>query len=67
MIECLGSSLEAFFSDYKQERIVFTQDDMFEKVDEETLKGSILWKPVPSAQKTRWSPCWCAWGRGAGR
>ncbi len=55
MIECLGSSPEAFFSDHKQERIVFTQDDMFEKVDEETLKGSILWL-VPSAQKNQMEP-----------
>jgi len=63
MIECLGSSLEAFFSARKQEQIVFGKDDMFEKVDEETLKGSILWL-VPSAQKNRMEPMLVSLGPG---
>ena len=55
MIECLGSSLEEFFSARQQERVVFGKDDMFEKVDEESLRGSILWL-VPSAQKNMMEP-----------
>ncbi len=63
MIECLGSSLEEFFSARQQERIVFKKDDMFEKVDEEGLKGSILWL-VPSAQKNRMEPMLVCLGAG---
>ncbi|MDD4081681.1 MAG: cupin domain-containing protein [Eubacteriales bacterium] len=55
LIECLGSSLEEFFSARQQERVVFGKDDMFEKVDEEILKGSILWL-VPDAQKNMMEP-----------
>jgi len=63
MIECLGSSLEEFFSARQQERIVFKKDEMFEKVDEEGLKGSILWL-VPSAQKNRMEPMLVCLGPG---
>ena len=63
MIECLGSSLEEFFSARQQERIVFGKDDMFEKVDEESLRGSILWL-VPSAQKNMMEPMLVRLGSG---
>ena len=63
MIECLGSSLEAFFSARQQEQIVFGKDDMFEKVDEGALKGSILWL-VPDAQKNRMEPILVCLGPG---
>jgi Predicted transcriptional regulators len=55
MLECLGSSLPAFFSRKAEEKIVFTDSDMFEKVDEETLKGSITWL-IPDAQKNTMEP-----------
>ena len=51
MLECLGSDLKSFFSSADEnEKIVFEPADMFEKTDEENLRGSILWL-VPSAQK----------------
>ena len=50
MLECLGSDLKTFFSEAEQEeKIVFEPADMFEKTNEETLHGSIVWL-VPSAQ-----------------
>jgi len=56
MLECLGSDLKTFFSEAEDdEKIVFEPSDMFEKNDEETLRGSILWL-VPSAQKNKMEP-----------
>jgi transcriptional regulator with XRE-family HTH domain len=55
MLECLGSNLKNFFADEKEQAVVFTPNDMFEKVDEELLKGSILWL-VPNAQKNSMEP-----------
>lgn len=55
MLECLGSSLPAFFNDRGDEKIVFAPGDMFEKVDEENLKGSITWL-IPDAQKNQMEP-----------
>lgn len=55
MLECLGSSLEEFFSRKTSEKIVFTPQDMFEKIDEEELKGSITWL-IPDAQKNDMEP-----------
>ena len=40
MLECLGSSLSQFFSEEKDEKTVFTPQDMFVKEDEQ-LCGSI--------------------------
>ena len=43
MLECLGSDLKTFFSAADEdEKIVFEPADMFEKTDEENLRGSIL-------------------------
>ena len=42
MIECLGSSLKQFFSESAPEKVVFTRDDMFEKVDDDLLRGRIV-------------------------
>ena len=39
----------------EDEKIVFEPADMFEKTDEESLRGSILWL-VPSAQKNEMEP-----------
>jgi len=55
MLECLGSSLSSFFNDRGDEKIVFSPGDMFEKVDEENLKGSITWL-IPDAQKNEMEP-----------
>ena len=55
MLECLGSSLSAFFNDKGDEKVVFSPQDMFEKIDEETLKGSITWL-IPDAQKNQMEP-----------
>ncbi len=55
MLECLGVSLQSFFSDTQNEKIVFSKDDMFVKEDEEFLKGDITWL-VPSAQKNTMEP-----------
>ena len=64
MLECLGSDLKAFFSEADEdEKIVFDPADMFEKVDEEALRGSILWL-VPSAQKNEMEPILVSIGPG---
>ena len=55
MLECLGSNLKDFFSESSNEKTVFSQDDMFVKEDEDTLRGSITWL-VPSAQKNEMEP-----------
>ncbi|MBE5766202.1 MAG: cupin domain-containing protein [Clostridiales bacterium] len=56
MLECLGTDLPAFFSDSrKDEKVVFSEDDIYEKTDDEGLKGSIKWL-VPSAQKNSMEP-----------
>lgn len=54
MLECLGSSLSQFFSEEKDEKTVFTPQDMFVKEDEQ-LRGSITWL-VPDAQKNTMEP-----------
>lgn len=55
MLECLGSSLPAFFSMKGEEKVVFSPGDMFQKIDEETLKGAITWL-IPDAQKNTMEP-----------
>lgn len=55
MLECLGSSLPAFFAEKPAEKTVFAPQDMFEKVDEEGLRGSITWL-IPDAQKNEMEP-----------
>ena len=55
MLECLGSSLSQFFSEAKDEKTVFTPQDMFVKEDAEGLHGSITWL-VPDAQKNAMEP-----------
>ena len=64
MLECLGSDLKTFFSEADEEvKIVFSPADMFEKAEEETLRGSILWL-VPSAQKNQMEPILMSIGPG---
>ena len=54
MLEALGITLEEFFSGPSQEQFIFTENDMFEKVDEE-LGVRVVWL-VPVAQKNRMEP-----------
>lgn len=54
MLECLGITLQAFFSDDASEKVVFSPQDMFEKENaEQGLK--ITWL-VPDAQKNSMEP-----------
>lgn len=55
LLECLGSSLKSFFSETDDEKIVFSRDDLFQKSDEDSLKGVITWL-VPNAQKNQMEP-----------
>ncbi len=55
VLECLGTDLTAFFSARREEKLVFTQDDTFVKVDEEGLNGFIRYL-VPNAQKNSMEP-----------
>lgn len=63
MLECLGVTLQEFFTDRQSEKVTFSQDDMFVKEDPETLKGEITWL-VPSAQKNRMEPILVTLGAG---
>ena len=55
ILESLGTDLKTFFSDSGDEKIVFTDADMFVKEDPEGMKGFIKWL-VPSAQKNSMEP-----------
>ncbi len=55
VLECLGTDLPQFFSEQKEKKIVFREDDMSVKLDEEGLRGSIRWL-VPNAQKNSMEP-----------
>lgn len=54
ILEALGTDLKDFFSDNKEEKIVFTKEDVFVKEDEE-LKHKVTWI-VPNAQKNIMEP-----------
>lgn len=53
LLECLGTTLHAFFAEDSKEKIVFSPQDMFEKDD--CGNGKIIWL-VPDAQKNRMEP-----------
>ncbi len=55
LLASLGSSLADFFSEKREEKVVFTPEEMFEKIDEETLLGKITWL-IPDAQKNQMEP-----------
>ena len=63
LLECLGSSLSAFFNEKTEEKAVFTPQDMFVKEDAEQLKGTITWL-VPDAQKNAMEPILVEMGAG---
>lgn len=52
VLECLGSNLSEFFSEKDVEKVTFSSEDMFEKVED---TQSVLWL-VPSAQKNELEP-----------
>lgn len=54
ILQCLGTNLKDFFSDIKDEQIVFKKTDYFIKDDSE-LKNTIQWI-VPNAQKNMMEP-----------
>ncbi len=54
ILQCLGTSLSAFFNDEKEEQIVFGKGDFFEKRDVE-LGNTIQWL-IPNAQKNSMEP-----------
>ncbi|NLD34247.1 MAG: helix-turn-helix domain-containing protein, partial [Clostridiales bacterium] len=41
LLECLGSSLNAFFAETASEKLVFSRDDHFVKEDADGLRGRI--------------------------
>ena len=55
MLASLGSDLSGFFAREADEKIVFGDDDICVKEDEENLKGHIRWL-VPTAQKNSMEP-----------
>ena len=55
ILESLGTDLTTFFAKGEDEKIVFGEDDIFVKEDEEQIRGRIRWL-VPSAQKNRMEP-----------
>lgn len=54
ILDILGTNLKEFFSEDNQEKVTFSQEDMFEKEDSE-LKYSLMWL-VPNAQKNEMEP-----------
>lgn len=55
MLECLGTSLQTFFTDQDAEKIAFSPADMFVKPDDEEKHGKITWL-IPTAQKNSMEP-----------
>lgn len=54
ILQCLGTTLEEFFSEPSTEQVVFKKTDYFEKYDQE-LKNQIKWI-IPNAQKNMLEP-----------
>jgi transcriptional regulator with XRE-family HTH domain len=54
ILDVLGTNLTEFFREDKEEKVVFTKDDMFETSDEK-LKYSLMWL-VSNAQKNTMEP-----------
>ncbi|GIM28614.1 transcriptional regulator [Clostridium polyendosporum] len=54
ILDILGTTLTEFFSDDTNERITFTNDDMFE-TENDDLKFKLMWL-VPNAQKNAMEP-----------
>lgn len=57
MLECLGVTLQSFFSDDSAEKVVFAPQDMFEKRTKNP--GTKLPGLCRTLRKTAWNPsCW---------
>lgn len=54
VLQCLGTTLGDFFRKEKEEQIVFTQEDYFEKEDKE-CGNRVTWI-IPNAQKNTMEP-----------
>ncbi|MDF2821777.1 MAG: transcriptional regulator, family [Clostridiales bacterium] len=54
ILQCLGTNLKAFFSDFDDKQVVFKKTDYFIKQDNE-LKNEIQWI-IPNAQKNEMEP-----------
>lgn len=54
ILQCLGTNLADFFNETREEQIVFSRADYFEKQDQE-LNNSIQWI-IPNAQKHAMEP-----------
>ena len=54
ILEILGTNLKEFFSETSEERITFTNEDMFETEDED-LKYKLKWL-IPNSQKNEMEP-----------
>lgn len=52
ILNALGTNLKDFFSDYEDDKIVFTEDDYFEKVE---VDHTMTWL-VPNSQKNEMEP-----------
>jgi len=55
ILECLGTDLPGFFSEQRAQKIVFAEQDISVKEDDEWLKGSIKYL-LPGAQVKRMEP-----------
>lgn len=53
LIECLGTTASAFFREAEQEKVVFSEEGFFEKIDD--AGNSIQWI-VPTAQNNEMEP-----------
>lgn len=54
ILQCLGTTVGEFFNETKEEQVVFSHEDYFEKTDTELL-NTIEWI-IPNAQKNRMEP-----------
>ena len=64
ILECLGTDLASFFDERPEEKVCYTDEDMFVKEDAEGLCGSIKWL-VPNAQKNDMEPILITLEKGA--
>lgn len=55
LLECLGVTLQDFFTETVAEKLVFSPADCFVKEDNEQLNGRITWL-IPDAQKNSMEP-----------
>lgn len=54
MLECLGTNIQDFFNESVEEKVVFSEEDIFIKEDKD-LRNNIHWI-VPTSQKNEMEP-----------